>query len=293
MRKTACHVCSTQTIQRCSKCKQVFYCSAACQKQDWPAHKQICCKKIENTSEEVETYMNWLASRLDAIRNDAESGQVVDEKTGIRTQPPKFSSLLDTSSAPEQSFYASRNSPYPALLSKLLQLGTMFVDENAPQLKQQNMIKIIQRESIFEKQVLPLLTSEHVADLMDMVLDEQLWMSKKDDQHGSYWALRALSAPKLRMHVLMSFPKLFQVFNIDAEITDFLFEFKCMVQKIGPSVLPILQVFYTDKAQWQDARHRCAETIASVSSCFPCLRNRLLNHILTNDPHVWILLHKC
>ena len=26
----------------CGRCKTTFYCSAACQKQDWPQHKQTC-----------------------------------------------------------------------------------------------------------------------------------------------------------------------------------------------------------------------------------------------------------
>lgn len=36
-------------FKRCSRCKQVKYCSAECQKRDWNEHKNIC--KILNTSE--------------------------------------------------------------------------------------------------------------------------------------------------------------------------------------------------------------------------------------------------
>eukprot|EP00727_Mastigamoeba_balamuthi_P004399 m51a1_g13958 hypothetical protein (198) ;mRNA; f:949106-949893 len=39
-----CAVCGkTQSaMMRCSRCRTVEYCSAACQKQDWPQHKQHC-----------------------------------------------------------------------------------------------------------------------------------------------------------------------------------------------------------------------------------------------------------
>lgn len=39
-----CHLCGTVASNCCGKCKITRYCSATCQKQDWPAHKKICCK---------------------------------------------------------------------------------------------------------------------------------------------------------------------------------------------------------------------------------------------------------
>merc|ERR1712098_572768 len=33
---------SEKQFQKCSRCGFVFYCSKACQKSDWPNHKQIC-----------------------------------------------------------------------------------------------------------------------------------------------------------------------------------------------------------------------------------------------------------
>ncbi|KAI1792760.1 hypothetical protein LXA43DRAFT_314595 [Ganoderma leucocontextum] len=37
-----CVVCGNERKARCSQCQSVSYCSVACQKADWPAHKQTC-----------------------------------------------------------------------------------------------------------------------------------------------------------------------------------------------------------------------------------------------------------
>merc|ERR1712098_470382 len=39
---------SEKQFQKCSRCGFVFYCSKACQKSDWPNHKQICKIRKQN-----------------------------------------------------------------------------------------------------------------------------------------------------------------------------------------------------------------------------------------------------
>ncbi|KAG0214934.1 hypothetical protein BGX28_001140 [Mortierella sp. GBA30] len=47
--KPPCIVCKTPAITRCSRCKVVHYCSAVCQRKDWPTHK-IACTPSTSTS---------------------------------------------------------------------------------------------------------------------------------------------------------------------------------------------------------------------------------------------------
>src|ERR1044072_2022894 len=37
-----CNVCQKPSSNKCSKCKQTYYCSKTCQKEDWKRHKKLC-----------------------------------------------------------------------------------------------------------------------------------------------------------------------------------------------------------------------------------------------------------
>jgi hypothetical protein len=43
-RVCAAAMCSKDGTLRCSRCKNQYYCSAACQKADWKTHKASCVK---------------------------------------------------------------------------------------------------------------------------------------------------------------------------------------------------------------------------------------------------------
>ncbi len=62
----ACQYCgTTKKLQRCSGCKKTTYCSADCQKTDWPQHKPICKNNfvdIPNIEEHI-TFLNHTVER--------------------------------------------------------------------------------------------------------------------------------------------------------------------------------------------------------------------------------------
>ena len=50
MIKRGCSVCcDTDHLQQCGRCKMTRYCSAECQKSDWPKHKKVCAARVQAT----------------------------------------------------------------------------------------------------------------------------------------------------------------------------------------------------------------------------------------------------
>lgn len=60
-----CAVCGKEGPKRCSRCKQVYYCSETCQTRHWPMHKQECniIKNNYTTYNEVSTALILLMEK--------------------------------------------------------------------------------------------------------------------------------------------------------------------------------------------------------------------------------------
>ena len=62
---------STSVMQKCSRCRAVFYCGVDCQTEDWPLHKGICKKKTPAAPIHVPIVVHDKASSLDSKLLDA------------------------------------------------------------------------------------------------------------------------------------------------------------------------------------------------------------------------------
>lgn len=98
------------SLQRCSACKRVSYCSVRCQRKHYPAHKLLCAeyaelrKAKEELAAEQEAVRQRLAmlARVDAAAAPAEDGEVVHLDVG----GSRFTTLRSTLTADPDSFFA-------------------------------------------------------------------------------------------------------------------------------------------------------------------------------------------
>lgn len=72
-----CHVCHSHTNKRCSKCKNVYYCSKECQVKDFPSHKLLCTSLQNNVKLNVFDE-NILAVEIDRIQSVSNLTQWTD-----------------------------------------------------------------------------------------------------------------------------------------------------------------------------------------------------------------------
>jgi hypothetical protein len=43
---TTCKFCNKPATARCAVCRATYYCTAVCQRLDWPSHKLTCAKEL-------------------------------------------------------------------------------------------------------------------------------------------------------------------------------------------------------------------------------------------------------
>ncbi|CAI6304560.1 unnamed protein product [Periconia digitata] len=62
---------SEPAYQRCSRCKQSFYCSAACQRSDWKQHKKRCSQIESPTTQPTTATRATVRMNLNGLRGSA------------------------------------------------------------------------------------------------------------------------------------------------------------------------------------------------------------------------------
>lgn len=88
-----CYLCHTTdyTLKQCGKCRSVAYCSTACQKRDWKAHKKVCAKLATEKS-------SLLRDETEAISLlIAKSAEERDQAQNIRKFQPNAHAPTDLS----------------------------------------------------------------------------------------------------------------------------------------------------------------------------------------------------
>ncbi|XP_053928214.1 tudor domain-containing protein 1 [Cuculus canorus] len=116
-----CHHCGLFGFLRCSQCKQVYYCSADCQKKDWRAHSVVCEPVKQNVSNnngdklptetEKRVYVKGDSASVDSLKTEEHKKVMLSDlqSLGIKKAMEVQGTVTEFKSPRE--FYMQMNSP--------------------------------------------------------------------------------------------------------------------------------------------------------------------------------------
>ncbi|XP_021565441.1 tudor domain-containing protein 1 [Carlito syrichta] len=91
-RSGTCHCCGLFGSQRCSQCKQTYYCSTVCQRRDWSAHS-IVCRPVQQTFRKLEDNKSPFETKNMEVKNKCDCPLGVSKKIAICAEKIMFSDL--------------------------------------------------------------------------------------------------------------------------------------------------------------------------------------------------------
>ncbi|XP_072726523.1 tudor domain-containing protein 1 [Ciconia boyciana] len=146
-----CHHCGLFGSLRCSQCKQIYYCSADCQKKDWPAHSVVCEPVKQNVSNnnggklpaktEKGIYLKGNSTSVDSLKAEEHIKKIMlsDLQTlGIKKAMEVQGTVTDFKSPSE--FYIQMSSP--EVLDQISKLSVKLQDYYANTVTQEQYIAI-------------------------------------------------------------------------------------------------------------------------------------------------------
>ncbi|XP_059956820.1 tudor domain-containing protein 1 isoform X3 [Mesoplodon densirostris] len=92
LRSTTCHCCGLFASLRCSRCKQIYYCSVACQRRDWAAHS-IVCKPVQQNFHKLEDNKSPFETKNMEVKKESDCPLGVTKEIAICADTIMFSDL--------------------------------------------------------------------------------------------------------------------------------------------------------------------------------------------------------
>ncbi|XP_061174576.1 uncharacterized protein LOC133183660 isoform X2 [Saccostrea echinata] len=112
-----------QTMKRCTRCREVYYCSRECQAKDWPVHRTMCSVTGENST----TGKKWTENSV-SVKFTTDDGSIIEQNQTLSEDDG------NSSYSPVIDFKKYANNKEPATSNKVNQdssiKGTFYIEND-------------------------------------------------------------------------------------------------------------------------------------------------------------------